>query len=113
MPTGEFGEQKSRYLRWIGKGLVEVITEPGNNVQQITIVDIELAMIGAEVSCDRLGMNRFVEVGVLESNRESAHRVRAVGLHQCGNERRINAAGKKRANRNVGKHAAPHSVSED
>ncbi len=57
---------------------------------------------------DRRRVIRFVELAILEADREGAHLRGALFLHQRDDQRRIDAAGQERSERHVRNLALAH-----
>ena len=104
MPTRHAGNQECRHLRRIGKGFVEELGQPGDDVSGLLRGDVQLGVVRTEVAGHGLGVFRFVVFGLIESNREGAHRPAGLGLHQGDDGGRIDAAGEERAKRRIRHH---------
>ena len=93
-----------RHRRRIGERLVEHVREPIDDGEHLPVVARLLVVLGAEMAGDRRGVVRFVELRVLEADRERPHRRRTLLLHQRDDERRVDAARQEGAERHVGDH---------
>src|SRR5262245_27384790 len=75
-------------------------------------LDIEFSVISAEVSGNLLGRLCFVIAALMESDGERLDRTCALRLHEGNDCRGIDAAGKKRTERNVSDHAEPDGIAQ-
>src|SRR6267378_5375096 len=63
--------------------------------------------------CHLRGLIGFVVILLMEADREGFHRARALRLHQRDDSRRINASGKKCAQRNVSYHSQSYRLQQE
>ncbi len=74
--------------------------------------DVKLGVVGAKMLGDGGGVLRFIELALVEADREAAHGAPALRLHQRHDGRGIDAARQKRAERHVRHHAPPDRVAQ-
>ena len=73
-----------------------------NHGEGVLRTQVHLRVPGAEVLCYAAGKGRLVHVRVIEPDRERVDVAPAHLLHERDDERRVDAARQKRADRNVG-----------
>ena len=99
-----------RHLRRVGERLVVHRRQLGDDVHDVARRHGQLRMVRPEVLRDRGRKGRLVIGRVGESNPEGADGRAALGLHQSGDQRRIDAAGEKHAKGHVGHQSNAHRV---
>ena len=108
MPSREVRDQRRRYLRGVGEGLVIDRRQPGYQLLGITGGDIELGVISAQVAGNFQCKRCFIEPGLVEANGERANPPAALRLHECHHGAGIDAAREEGAQRHVGGHLQAH-----
>ena len=109
MLAGDLGDVVGRNGRGVGKWLVEVPGELGQDVERIGL-DHQLVMVGAVAGCDLAGKAELVEVGLVEADGEGADR-RGRGLsHEGDDSARVHAAAQEGADGHVADHVALHGI---
>ena len=73
---------------------------------------MQFGVFGAQVAGHGGGMRALVVVGIVEADREAAHRSRRLRLHQGGDQRGIGATGEERTQRHVRLHAQADRIAQ-
>ena len=87
MLASQFGNQKGRDLRRIGKGLVVQRGQIGDHRPRLLRLHIQFGVVGAQVRSHRPRILRFVEAIFAKADGEGAHRLARLGLHQRDDRR--------------------------
>ena len=97
--------------RAVGERLVVVPDQLGQNRQGVRLDDL-LVVPRAEEGGRLAGVGRLVELLDGKADRERVDRLGRQLLHQARDDRRIDAAGEKRAQRHVAPHPQPHGLGQ-
>ena len=81
-----------------------------NDVERLSRGEGQFRVLGAEMARDGRGMWRLVIIGFRKADGESANAAGIGRLHQDDDGRRIDSAGEKGTERNVGDHAPAHGI---
>ena len=104
------GQQQRGDLRAVRERLIEEVRNFRNEVECLPRRAEHLGVLRAEMTGDIASLCRFVETRVFESDGEGLHAARRARLHQCGDQRRVDAAGKERTERHVGHELPPYRI---
>ena len=104
MLAGQAGDEIGRDLRRVAERLVVDRGQPGYDRPGLLRPDVQLGVVGTQVSRNSSSVLRLVVVRLVEADGEGADRPFALGLHQRHDQRGIDAAGKEGAERHVGDH---------
>src|SRR4051812_42412240 len=104
MRGGEAREKKSRDLRGVAKGLIINVRHRTYRLENLTRLDVEFSVVGAEVLRYSFGVDSLVERLLVKPDRERAHRPGALRLHERDDRRRVDPPRQKGAEWDVGDH---------
>ena len=90
---GHLTDQKGRQYRRIGKRFIIEIAELGYGVEHIGLVEVKFCVASSEVLGDGLGVFRFVETWIVETDRECSHRLAGLLGHKGADQGGVEAAG--------------------
>ena len=110
--TRELAHERGRDLRRVGERLVVHLRQARDHRARLAGGDVQLGVVGPEVTGDGAGAARLVVAGLVEADRERADGPRALGLHERDDERRVDPAGQERADRDVGDHPQADALAQ-
>ncbi len=104
VPARQGGNQVSWNLGGVRERLVVKSRQLGDDIQGFFRGHVQFGVFGPEVGGHSLGMSCLIEFLRVKADGERLHRAIALRLHQCDHRRRIDAAGKEGAQRDIRYH---------
>ena len=100
-------------LRGIGKGFIIKVWQMGDHVTRICVSDMQLGMLGAQVSSDSGGIGGLVESGLIKPDSEGLHWAFALRLHQRHDGGAIHTTGQESSERHIRDHLPLYRLAEN
>ena len=104
VPARHGGNQVSGNLGGVRERLVVESRQLGDDIHGFFRGHVQFGVFGPEVGGHSLGMSRLIEFLLVKADGERLHRAIALRLHQGDHRRRIDAAGKEGAERDIRYH---------
>ena len=102
MLTRELRQKQSRNLRFVGKWFIPDLRQIRYDCADFRGRDAKLGVFGTQMARHLGRMRCLIILGFAEADREGAHGLCGLRLHQCNDGRGIDAAGKKCPKRHIG-----------
>ena len=109
---GKSGDVERRDLRGIGERLIEHLGQLRDDRARLVRAEVQLGVVGPEVTGDRARVARLLETALVETDREGLDRTRRAPLHQRHDQRGMDPARQEGADRDVRDHAVADGLRE-